>query len=164
MTARFHHAESVVLQELYPSDEAGVASIAPSACLALLAVGGIGRVAVSIGAVPAVFPVHYAMLDGDVVFRTTRGTNLHGAARNAVVAFEVDDVDASYQAGWSVLVVGTADEITDDARRARAERLPLQPRPPGSAGRVMAIRPELVSGRRILMTPTSGHRGAPSRP
>jgi uncharacterized protein len=107
-------------------------------------------VAVSIGAVPAVFPVNYAMLEGEVVFRIGRGTRLHAAMRNAVVAFEVDEVDPEYREGWSVLVVGVAGEITDDARRARAEALPLRPWAPGSPEHVVAIRPELVSGRRIV--------------
>jgi nitroimidazol reductase NimA-like FMN-containing flavoprotein (pyridoxamine 5'-phosphate oxidase superfamily) len=149
------------------TDGADVAPIDPRACLALLGTGGVGRVAVSMGAVPAVFPVHYAMLDGEVVFRTGRGTRLDAAMRNAVVAFEVDDVDPQYREGWSVLVVGIADEITDDARRARAEALPLRPLAPGSAEGVMVIRPELVSGRRIVPHP-QGHRdpemGTPVRP
>jgi len=133
-----------------PGNDADVAPIDPRACLALLGSGGIGRVAVSIGAVPAVFPVHYAVLDGEVVFRTAPGTGLHAATRNAVVAFEVDEVDPEYREGWSVLVVGMASEITDDARRARADALPLRPWAPDSPEHVMAIRPELVSGRRIV--------------
>jgi nitroimidazol reductase NimA-like FMN-containing flavoprotein (pyridoxamine 5'-phosphate oxidase superfamily) len=149
------------------SEDADVAHIDPDACLALLGAGGIGRVGVSIGAVPAVFPVNYAMLDREVVFRTAAGTRLDAAVRNAVVAFEVDDLDPQYREGWSVLVVGIAGEIADDARRARAEALPLRPWAPGSTERVMVIRPELVSGRRIV---PQAHRhrgsemGAPVRP
>jgi nitroimidazol reductase NimA-like FMN-containing flavoprotein (pyridoxamine 5'-phosphate oxidase superfamily) len=144
-----------------------VAHIDPHACLALLGAGGIGRVAVSIGAVLAVFPVNYGMLDGEVVFCTARGTRLDDAMRNAVVAFEVDDVDPQHREGGSVLVVGIAGEIADGARRARAEALPLRPWAPGSAERVMVIRPELVSGRRIV-PPVQRHggseMGAPGRP
>ena len=72
------HAGSVARREQGGSDDADVAHIDPHACLALLGAGGIGRVAVSIGAVPAVFPVNYAMLDGEVVFRTGGGTRLDG--------------------------------------------------------------------------------------
>ncbi len=127
--------------------------IEPSACMALLGEGGVGRVAVSIGAVPAVFPVNYAILDGEVVFRTARGTGLHAAVQHAVVAFEVDDLDPLDQEGWSVLVVGTCQEITDDARRARARTLQLHPRVPDAEVHLMAIRPELISGRHIMITP-----------
>jgi uncharacterized protein len=131
--------------------EAGT-SMGHAACMALLGVGGVGRVAVSIGAVPAVFPVRYAMLEGEVVFRTAGGTSLDGAVRNAVIAFEVDDLDPWHLGGWSVLLVGTADEITDDTMRARAEALPL-PAASGPRDHVMAIRPELISGRRSITAP-----------
>ncbi len=142
----------MTLRDSHTYDDRAEASIEHSVCLALLEDAKIGRVAVSIGAVPAVFPVHYAMLEGHVVFRTAEATGLHSAARNAVVAFEVDDVDALWHRGWSVLVVGTADEITDGARRARAEELLLPPHLPTSQEHVMAICPELVSGRRVART------------
>jgi nitroimidazol reductase NimA-like FMN-containing flavoprotein (pyridoxamine 5'-phosphate oxidase superfamily) len=144
-----------------------VAQIDRGACLELLSDGEIGRVAVTMGAVPAVFPVNYAMLDGDVVFCTGRGTELDAAIRNAVVAFEVDDIDLECREGWSVLVVGVAREITDDARRARAEALPLQLWAPGSPEHVVAIHPELVSGRRIahrVRHEAGPEMGAPVRP
>jgi nitroimidazol reductase NimA-like FMN-containing flavoprotein (pyridoxamine 5'-phosphate oxidase superfamily) len=148
------------------SDGPAEASIERSACLALLGDGGIGRVAVSIGAVPAVFPVSYAMLEGHVVFRTAGATSFHGAAQDAVVAFEVDELDPVWHQGWTVLVVGTAGVITDDARRARAEELLLGPRPATTAEHVMAIRPELVSGRRVVLTPmrAQAHRSTAPRP
>jgi hypothetical protein len=62
---------------------------------------------------------------------------------------------------------GIAGEIADDARRARAEALPLRPWDPGSTERVMVIRPELVSGRRIMpqaQRPWESEMGAPARP
>jgi nitroimidazol reductase NimA-like FMN-containing flavoprotein (pyridoxamine 5'-phosphate oxidase superfamily) len=138
-----------------PGPDPGPATddIGRSACLALLGAEGIGRVAVSIGAVPAVFPVHYAMLDGEIVFRTAGGTSLDAALRNAVVAFEVDDVDPLHHGGWSVLVVGTADEITDVDTRTRAEELAWRPRRTSADVHVMAIRPELISGRRVAVSP-----------
>jgi hypothetical protein len=55
------------------------------------------------------------MLAGHVVFETAGATNLHAAASNPLC-----------HEGWSVLVVGTAEEITDDARRARADELLLR--------------------------------------
>jgi nitroimidazol reductase NimA-like FMN-containing flavoprotein (pyridoxamine 5'-phosphate oxidase superfamily) len=124
--------------------------------MALLGQAGIGRVAVSIAAVPAVFPVRYAVLDGDVVFSTARGTSLDGALRNAVVAFEVDDLDPEDRAGWSVLLVGMADEITDTERRARVHELTQASRSGPTHDRVMAIHPELISGRRVVVRSPRG--------
>ncbi|HVA03231.1 MAG TPA: pyridoxamine 5'-phosphate oxidase family protein [Acidimicrobiales bacterium] len=143
----------MTLRESDTSDDRAEASIEHAACLALLGDGGIGRVAVSIGAVPAVFPVNFAMLDGHVVFRTAEATGLPSAVRDAVVAFEADDFDPLSQRGWSVLVVGAADEIADGARRARAEELLLRPPVPRSEEHMMAIFPELVSGQRVPGTP-----------
>ena len=80
----------------------------------------LGRIAVTIGAVPAIFPVHYRLLEGHIVFSTGDGTNLHTAAANTVVAFEVDDVDPLWTSGWSVLVVGVARELRDDVAIASA--------------------------------------------
>lgn len=118
-------------------------------CRQLLGRAAVGRVAVTVGAVPAVFPVNFALMDGDIVFRTGAGTKLDAAVHQAVVAFEVDHVDPVYHEGWSVLVVGMADEVTDPAERGRALSLPLRPWGEGHRDHVVRIRAELVSGRRI---------------
>jgi hypothetical protein len=119
-------------------------------CLELLGRSSIGRVAVSVGAVPAVFPVNFALLDRAIVFWTSTGTKLDAAMRNAVVAFEVDEVDAVYHEGWSVLVVGIADELRDPALLQRVGQLPLDSWAEGPLEHVVAIQPEFISGRRIL--------------
>lgn len=130
-------------------DEAGLTVMDEAECLGLLAKCRVGRVAVSIGAVPAVFPVNFALLDGHIVFRTGTGTKLDAAMRNSVVAFEVDDVDPLYHEGWSVLVVGVADELHDESMVRRALDLPLAVWAPGARDHVVCLRPEFVSGRRI---------------
>lgn len=120
-------------------------------CLALLRTASIGRVAVTIGAVPAVFPVNFGVLeDGGIVFRTGTGTKLDAAMRNAVIAFEVDEVDPMYHEGWSVLVVGVADELRDPERMVLASELPLVPWAPGARDHIVCLHPEVVSGRRIV--------------
>jgi hypothetical protein len=124
------------------SDGRAVDSIERSACLAQLGDGRMGRLAVSIGAVPAGFPVNDAMLDGHAVFETAGATCLQATTSNPLC-----------HEGWSVLVVGTADEITDDARRARAHELLLRPHLPTSAKLVMAMSPELGSRRRVALMP-----------
>ena len=76
------------------------------------------------------FPVNFT-LDGDaVVLRTDEGTKLHGA-RNGPVAFECDGIDAMYHTGWSVLMLGEAEEVKIPIEVARLERLPLGPWCPG---------------------------------
>jgi len=127
----------------------GIDALSQAECLALIGTGGVGRVAVSIGAVPAVFPVNYGVLDGDIVFRTGAGTKLDAAVRRSVVAFEVDDVDLGTHQGWSVLVVGMADEIRDRTVLARSELLAVRPWARGPRHHVVAVRPQVVTGRRI---------------
>lgn len=114
-------------------------------CRRLLAAHYLGRVGVSIGAIPAIFPVNYTMVDGDVVFLTGDGTKLVTAARGAVVAFEVDQVDMVYREGWSVHAVGQAEEIDP----GEAAALPVTPWAPGERSHAIRIRPDLLSGRRI---------------
>lgn len=126
--------------------------------LALLAPGGIGRVLVTLDALPAAFPVNFALLDGDVVFRSGTGVKLQAALRNTVVGFEVDDFDGADHTGWSVLVTGHCSEIEQSAELARARRLPLRPWAPSEPTRFVRIHSQLVTGRRISLGGRAAHR------
>jgi nitroimidazol reductase NimA-like FMN-containing flavoprotein (pyridoxamine 5'-phosphate oxidase superfamily) len=117
-------------------------------CLQLLAGRHLGRLAVVAGGQPMVFPVNYA-LDGEhPVFRTDPGTKLH-AASGAPVAFEIDGADMTYHSGWSVVVVGTCEEVRDAGEIARLARLPLRPWSAGPKEHWMRVRATAISGRRI---------------
>jgi nitroimidazol reductase NimA-like FMN-containing flavoprotein (pyridoxamine 5'-phosphate oxidase superfamily) len=117
-------------------------------CLHLLASSPIGRLAVVVGGQPLIFPVNYA-LDGEhVVFRTAEGTKLHGALHGRV-AFEVDAADTVYHGGWSVLVVGRAEDVADPVERARLDALPLRPWGPGAKDRWVRVHAEAITGRRL---------------
>ena len=96
------------------------------------------------------FPVLYALLDGDVVFRTAPGEKLIAAALQRQVVFEIDSFDTSACSGWSVNVVGIAEEIENTAELARAESLGLQPWAGEVRDRYVRIRAGEVSGRRIV--------------
>lgn len=132
-------------------DRNGLEILSEDECFALLRRGEIGRVSTSLRALPVILPVTYAM-DGDtVVFRTGVGTKFHAATRRAVVAFEVDDFDRKARTGWSVMVVGEALEVTDQADIDRLDRLNLEPWIPddGRATRYIRIPVVHLSGRRI---------------
>ncbi|MBV8159466.1 MAG: pyridoxamine 5'-phosphate oxidase family protein [Acidimicrobiia bacterium] len=129
--------------------------LSPAECERLLSQKSVGRVGISVGALPVVLPVNYAMLDGDVVIRTGVGTKLDTALAGAVVAFEIDQIDAIYQEGWSVLLQGRASVMADPDDLERAERLPLRPWAPGGRNRYIRIPAEVISGRRIGL-PTNG--------
>lgn len=118
-------------------------------CLGLLRDGHLGRVAVSIDALPVILPVQYAMLDDTIVFRTGLGTKLDAALKGAVVAFEIDTVDPLCHEGWSVLVTGRATDVVDADEIARCEALPLEPWLQGETDRFVKIATDVVSGRLI---------------
>ena len=135
--------------DLVLTDAAGVEVLVAEQCLELLATSSLGRIAVTIGAVPAIFPVHYQMVEGQIVFRAGKGTNLHTASANTVVAFEVDDVDPSWAEGWSVLVVGVARDVRDGTDLESSLEQSARLWEPESGGRVVAILPAFLSGRRF---------------
>src|SRR4029079_18347979 len=78
----------------------GLELLTESECQRLLASNHFGRVGLSIGGLPAIIPVNYCFLDGDVVFRTGPGLKLAAAADGEVVAFEVDDHHPADRSGW----------------------------------------------------------------
>ncbi len=120
-------------------------------CLCLLAKIAIGRVVFTEAALPAAQPVNY-LLDGEeVLFRAGAGSKLAAATRHAVVAFEVDEIDARTQTGWSVLGVGEAYEVLDPARLAElAERMPA-PWTADRTGHTISIPLQRLTGRRLVL-------------
>lgn len=120
-------------------------------CRRLLASGYLGRLGVTIHALPAIFPVNYRLIGEAIYFRTGPGTKLNHAANGQVVAFQVDGgIDRAYRQGWSVLVLGRGEEVDDFGElQALAHLLPT-PWAPGPRARVVRIPIEIISGRRIV--------------
>lgn len=131
-------------------DRNGLVMLERGECLRLLGTATLGRVGLTSGALPAVLPVNY-LFDGEqILIRTSPGTKLEAATRDSVVAFEIDEIDPVGHTGWSVMVQGMARHVTDPAELDRISRLPLARwAPGGDGGNIVAIRPEIVSGRRI---------------
>jgi len=132
-----------------PLVDDGLEILSDEECRALLGAGCVGRVAITLGALPAVLPVNYALLDGAIVFLTGEGMKLRAALDEAVVAFEVDHFDVPGRRGWSVLAVGMASEVTDERELAEVRRLDLQPFASGDRSHVVRVTPQMLSGRRI---------------
>jgi uncharacterized protein len=117
-------------------------------CEVLLRTQRVGRVGVCTHR-PLVLPVVYALLDADVVFRTAPGEKLIAAALNRTVAFEIDEYDVSARTGWSVIVVGTAEEVVAPEELTRVRALCLEPWAGEVRDRFVRIRADEVSGRRV---------------
>lgn len=129
-------------------------------CMRLLATQSVGRLAVVAGRYPRIIPVNFALDQGIVVFRTGPGTKLD-AAQHRNVAFEVDEVDLAGRSGWSVLVTGMAEVVTDrhsDEVVERSQGLAIDPFESGEKRHWVRILPDEVTGRRItpdeLLDPT----------
>jgi uncharacterized protein len=131
-------------------DHVGLAVLSREECLRLVGTARIGRVGMTSAALPLVLPVNFALDGEEIVIRTAAGTKLDAALRNAVVAFEVDEIDPLYHSGWSVMVTGMAREMRSEEDLARARSLPLRPWAPGTRDAYIAIPVQLISGRRIV--------------
>lgn len=129
--------------------EEGLELLEEAECRALLERGSIGRVGLTVGALPVILPVNYAVVDGDVVFRTGEGTKLRASRHGTVMAFEIDAYDEDAQTGWSVLAVGCAREVTDDEDVSNFRTLGIAPWANGDRTRYVRMSPEMLTGRRI---------------
>jgi uncharacterized protein len=122
-------------------------------CLELLETHSFGRLAVngSGDLPPLVRPINYALdrPSQSVVFRTDPGSKLHGVIRSATAAFEIDGVDETSHTGWSVVIHGIGNEVTDASSVRRFERLGLETWAPGETAHWVRLRAGTVSGRRI---------------
>lgn len=118
-------------------------------CLALLPAVPVGRLVFTEHALPAVVPVNFLLDQGRILIRTGASSSLAAAVRNAVVAFQVDDIDRVARCGWSVTVTGRAYEVTDPLELDRVGELPLVPWVGGTHDHVIAVPVELVTGRRV---------------
>jgi nitroimidazol reductase NimA-like FMN-containing flavoprotein (pyridoxamine 5'-phosphate oxidase superfamily) len=130
-------------------DRNGLEVLPREECLSLLRRARIGRVAVSVDALPAVLPVNFTLIGEDIVFRTNPGAKMDAALANNVVAFEADDVDPVYQTGWSVLVQGMAREVIEPDQVAEMRRAPLRAWAGSGRDRFVLIPTDHLSGRRI---------------
>jgi nitroimidazol reductase NimA-like FMN-containing flavoprotein (pyridoxamine 5'-phosphate oxidase superfamily) len=121
-------------------------------CLALLASADVGRLAVNVPDWPPLIrPVSYAFDEPSksVVFRTGRGSKFHALTHAQRAAFEIDGHEPAGQTGWSVIVVGAVEEITNPAELSRLDQSRLRSWVAGDAHHWMRIRATSVSGRRI---------------
>ncbi|MEW2166046.1 pyridoxamine 5'-phosphate oxidase family protein [Streptomyces sp. NPDC007084] len=124
----------------------------PEQCRERLSTHGVGRVAADTPDGLVVLPVNYSVADGEVTFRTAPGSTIASAVGSRV-AFEVDHVDASHSQGWSVLVQGRAQAVTDDDTVRRLDSLAHSRPWAGGEDRNLWIRidEQRITGRRIVV-------------
>lgn len=133
------------------ADRAHLQKLSRAECLSLLPTVSVGRLGVSIQALPAILPVNFVLHDEEIILRSVAGTKLDAATAQAVVAFEADDYGPDGEWGWSVLVQGVAEEITDadELAAVRSLRIAAWAFPAGEAYRYLKIDTKLISGRKF---------------
>ncbi|MDQ6837719.1 MAG: pyridoxamine 5'-phosphate oxidase family protein [Actinomycetota bacterium] len=126
-------------------------NLSRSDCLALLAAQPMGRVAISLHALPAILPVSYCLLEEDVVFAAGSGASSRTIMHKKVIAFEADSIDPVSRSGWSVLVVGMARQLHErDQDWQVAHDLALLPWAEGHAVHLIRLSTDQISGRRLV--------------
>lgn len=120
-------------------------------CLRRLASVSVGRIAYTKRALPAVEPVRFAVEGNEIVIRTDTGSTLSATIPDTIVAFQADHLDDETRTGWTVTVVGSAHEMTDQGDMARLRG----PEPPSWAlapsDQFIRIVPGLVTGRELMV-------------
>jgi nitroimidazol reductase NimA-like FMN-containing flavoprotein (pyridoxamine 5'-phosphate oxidase superfamily) len=120
-------------------------------CWDLLLSSSLGRLAVSVGGEPDIYPVNFVATDKRLVFRTAQGTKLLELTVNSLVAFEIDGVGTDH--AWSVVVKGTARILERQSEIDEADQLPLRPLIPTLKYIYVEVTPQHVSGRRFPIGP-----------
>lgn len=120
-------------------------------CAEFLALSWMGRLAVMVDDHPEIFPVNHAFdpTTSNIAFPSRSGTKLHTALSAPWVAYEVDGFDGDDGSGWSVLVIGRAEELTDRRQIDRMVRLRKAQWALSEQSHWLLIRPFRVTGRRI---------------
>ena len=122
--------------------------LSPEDCWAFLRSQQVGRLAVSVGGVPDIFPVNYAVADLTILFRTAPGTKLLELAANQSVAFEADRWNVAE--GVSVVLRGRA-HVLEGQEAEQLAHVELTTWAPGERPVLVQIRPAAVTGRRLTL-------------
>ncbi len=120
--------------------------------LRLLGSVPVGRVVFTHRALPAIRPVNHIVVDNKIIIIASLGTAISteaGSDSGTVVAYEADAIDPETHLGWSVVVIGKAGPVTDEAEIAVYRRA-LRPWVTGETDNVIAIRAELVTGYQLV--------------
>lgn len=118
----------------------------------LLAGVSMGRIVFTQHAMPAIRPVNHLVDGRAIIIRSHLGAAIvarASAAEGVVVCYEADDLDLVRHTGWSVIATGMAQMVRDAAAISRYEQV-LEPWVDGQMDYVIAIRPQVITGLRLV--------------
>lgn len=114
-------------------------------CWEFLALASVGRIALSVNALPEILPVQY-YLDGQTLAICLGQYDLPATSiNNTVIAFAADSIDDSSRSGWTVQVEGVMEvPMVDGVPRDCGQT---------AAGQVVHVEPATVNGHRFNLCP-----------
>jgi len=132
------------------TDPDGPQQLDEAECRRLLLQVNVGRVALSIKAMPVVVPVNFGLLPDALVVCSSLNASFPAACDRAIVAFQADGTEVETTVGWSVLVQGRASLVDPAVTLDPDAWLSIPPwgdtMPGGAAVR---IRLDRVTGHRV---------------
>jgi uncharacterized protein len=134
---------------LPPGDAELVHDLERAECLELLGYGSyLGHIGFAQDGRQIVLPVNY-LFEHEHVYISTAEDSLLGDLDSTDVAFEVDSQKPLEHSGWSVLVNGTIQRVSDPEEVDRLRRGPLRSWARHSADLWLRISVDAISGRRV---------------
>jgi nitroimidazol reductase NimA-like FMN-containing flavoprotein (pyridoxamine 5'-phosphate oxidase superfamily) len=129
---------------------AGFIELDREECFELLSAKSVGRIAYPCDTGARILPVNYVLADDSLIFRTVPDGEISRHALNSICAFEIDETDEFFEAGWSVVAVGRLQLATEeDSTRMRYRKLP-EPWAAGNRWMFVRLPCQQVSGRRVI--------------
>ena len=122
----------------------GFEAMTAEQCRRLLASTHIGRIALTVGALPVVLPVQYALDADHLLVRTPGHHDVGRGVDGQVVGFEADQLDLDHGAGWCVSVTGTVHVVDRHGDVGTVH-------PWFSDGMLLSLDTDVIAGHRIVV-------------
>ncbi len=113
-------------------------------CHELLANANVGRLSLTISALPLIVPVTYWYFRGSVILGMGDGPAYRAAVAN-VVGLEIDGTNLEHVL-WAVLVIGPTSEITQPAEHAELQHLGVALPTGTTHAHYVRLRPDIITG------------------
>jgi hypothetical protein len=114
-------------------------------CWELVRTASVGRLVLSLHALPAILPVQYYVDGDEIAICLGHYVIPEQSVNDAIVAFGVDAIDPTSRAGWTVQVRGIV-------RCPHTIGVPTDCGQP-SAGQIVHLEPQILEGQRVQLCP-----------
>jgi len=150
---------------MWENEFSGAAVLTESECFEHLGQVSLGRIAVSIDALPVILPVHFVLTGRSVLFPVVAGSKFDAATSGAVVAFQADAEEPLSGEYWSVLLQGIASSAGDVSGDGQGVALRLGPWADLQQNQHMVrIEATIVSGRKFRIAGADPSMKLPDAP